>query len=238
VFYDPSLTPTPTFPHSGTLHECPRDARLGAGRPPCSEAARAARPVQNPESMSLYRKYLRVAGLVVGIVSPAAVPSLSAQGGGQARRASVARASEAAAREALIEPARSVLRNLVGRWRVEVRFAGISTARRCLGTRVVAALFDDLRLQWTEELDSSRVKSQGMIGFDSRTGRFYSTAVDSAGTGAELLTGTLDVAEPLIMFSPAAASPGGDFVLRMVDQDHFTWAPLDRGWRAVLTRER
>jgi len=103
---------------------------------------------------------------------------------------------------------------------------------------VVETVFDDLRLQWTEDVDSSQVRSQGTIGFDSRTGRFYSTALYSSGSGAELLTGTLDRAEPLVTFSPAAPAPGaGSFTLRMVDPDHFIWSPLDHGWRALLTRE-
>jgi hypothetical protein len=190
--------------------------------------------------MASYRKYLRVVGLVLGVVSPAFASSrLAAQGGRQARRTAVAPSSESdVAIEARLEPARSMLRHLVGRWRVEVRFAGnFDGAPDASGTRIVEALFDDLRLQWTEALDSLRVKSQGMIGFNSRTGRFYSTAVDSTGSGAELLTGTLDLAEPLITFSPAAATPGPSFALRMVDQDHFIWSPLDRGWRAVLTRQ-
>ncbi len=176
------------------------------------------------------RKHLHIALTSCAIAISTAWAPLSAQGR-QARRAVVATSRAAVAPEVRVEPARSVLRNLVGRWRVEIRFAGnFDGAPDASGTRVVAAMFDDLRLQWTEALDSSRVKSQGMIGFDSRTGQFYSTAVDSAGTGAELLTGTIDVAEPVITF-------GGAFVLRMIDQDHFTWSPLDRGWRAVLTRE-
>jgi len=193
--------------------------------------------------MSLYRKYLRVAGLVVAIVTPAAAPSLAAQGGGQARRSSVAPASAAAARAALIEPARSMLRHLVGRWRVEIRFAGnFDGPPDASGTRVVVPLFDDLRLQWTEELDSSRTRSQGLLGFDPRSGRFYSSMVDSAGSGAEFLSGTLSTLEPLVTFMPI--TPASDqkatqsFAWTMVDQDHFTWAPLDRGWRAVLTREQ
>jgi len=174
------------------------------------------------------RKHLHIALTSCAIaISIAWAPALAAQGR-QARRAV---ATPAVTSEVRVEPARSVLRNLVGRWRVEVRFAGnFDGAPDASGTRVVTTLFDDLRLQWTEALDSSRVKSQGMIGFDARTGQFYSTAVDSTGSGAEMLTGTLDVAEPTITFNAA-------FVLRMVDGDHFTWAPLDRSWRAVLTRE-
>ena len=194
--------------------------------------------------MSLYRKYLRIAGLVVGIVSPAFAASLPAQGGGQARRAVAAPSSDAApARESALEPARSMLRHLVGRWRVEIRFAGnFDGPPDASGTRVVAALFDDLRLQWTEELDSARTRSQGLLGFDSRSGRFYSSTVDSAGSGVEFLTGTLSTLEPLVTFIPIAPASGQkgteSFTWTMVDQDHFTWAPLDRGWRAVLTRER
>jgi hypothetical protein len=191
--------------------------------------------------MFAYRSYLHVATAVCAIVAATAPAStLVAQGGVQARR-SVTAAAPSDARPAgqpALDPARSMLRHLVGRWRVEIRFAGnFDGAPDAAGTRVVQALFDDLRLQWTEALDSARVKSLGMIGFDARTGRFYSTAVDSTGSGAELLTGTLDLAEPLITFSPAAQPTGASFALRMVDSDHFTWAPLDRGWRAVLTRE-
>jgi hypothetical protein len=200
--------------------------------------------------MFTYRSPARVATAVFALViSTAAASPLVAQGGGQARRAVAAApaAEPEATTEIRLEPARSMLRHLVGRWRVEIRFAGnFDGAPDASGTRTVAALFDDLRLQWTEELDSAQSRSQGTIGFDSRSGRFYSTAVYSTGSGAELLGGTLDLAEPLITFSPVAPSPRGadpsrrameSFVLRMVDADHFTWAPLDRGWRAVLTRE-
>lgn len=194
--------------------------------------------------MSAYRKYLRIAGLAFNIVSPAA---LAAQGGGggQARRPVAAPSSETPAAESALEPARSMLRHLVGRWRVEIRFAGnFDGPPDATGTRVVVALYDDLRLQWSEQLDSSRTRSQGLLGFDPRTGRFYSSTVDSAGPGAEFLTGTLSPREPLVTFIPITAAPAStqrameSFSWTMVDEDHFTWAPLDRGWRAVLTRER
>jgi len=187
--------------------------------------------------MFAYRNSVRVAVLVSAIaVSTALASQLRAQGGSQARRPA------AAAAQPSVEPARSILRHLVGRWHVEVRFAGnFDGAPDASGTRVVQTVFDDLGLQWTENVDSSQVRSQGTIGFDARTGRFYSTAVYSGGSGAELLTGTLDRAEPLVTFSPAAPAapaPGaGSFTLRMVDPDHFLWAPLDRSWRALLTRQ-
>lgn len=194
--------------------------------------------------MSTYRKCLRVASIVVSILSPAVAASLSAQGGGQARRSVSAPSSDAApAGESALEPARSMLRHLVGRWRVEIRFAGnFDGPPDASGTRVVAALFDDLRLQWSEQLDSSRTRSQGLLGFDPRSGRFYSTTVDSTGSGAEFLSGTISPREPLVTFvpivPPSSQQAKESFSWTMVDQDHFTWAPLDRGWRAVLTRER
>ena len=190
--------------------------------------------------MFAYRNSVRVAVLVSAIaVSTATASQLRAQGGPQAHRPTAAAAATALPS---LEPARSILRHLVGRWRVEVRFAGnFDGAPDASGTRVVQTMFDDLGLQWTEDVDSSQVRSQGTMGFDARTGRFYSTAVYSSGSGAELLTGTLDRAEPLVTFSPAAPAapaPGaGSFTLRMVDPDHFLWAPLDRSWRALLTRE-
>lgn len=195
--------------------------------------------------MFTYRSHARVATAVFSlVVLTAAGTSLAAQGGGQARRAVAAPAAEPeATTEIRLEPARSMLRHLVGRWRVEVRFAGnFDGPPDASGTRVVAALFDDLRLQWTEQLDSSRTRSQGLLGFDPRSGRFYSSMVDSTGPGAEFLTGTLSPREPLVTFIPIVPASGQktteSFTWTMVDQDHFIWAPLDRGWRAVLTREQ
>src|SRR2546425_11937427 len=131
--------------------------------------------------MFVSRKSVRVAVAVSAIaVSTALASQLSAQGGPQARR-------PAAAPTVLpsLEPARSILRHLVGRWRVEVRFAGnFDGPPDAAATRIVDTLFDNLRLQWTEvEDDSSHLSSQGVIGFDTRTARFYSTAVHS-GAGA------------------------------------------------------
>ena len=67
---------------------------------------------------------LSVLVLVAGVVVLSTAPSLAAQGGGQARRAVAAPPSDAPAGEAAVEPARSMLRHLVGHWRVEIRFAG------------------------------------------------------------------------------------------------------------------
>ncbi len=187
--------------------------------------------------MRAYRSAVYVATFVLAVASlTAGAPTLAAQGG--------AKASSVPVEEARFEPARGLLRSLVGRWRFEIRFAGnFDGAPDASGTRVLEALFDNMHLQWTEEVDHSQIKSQGIIGFDARNGRFYGSSVSSAGSGAEFLTGTMDPAEPLVTFSPVAPSPGPgrtlmeSFTLSMLDPDHFTWAPLDRGWRAVFTRE-
>jgi hypothetical protein len=143
------------------------------------------------------------------------------------------------------QPARSLLHQLVGRWRFATWFAGnFDGSPDASGTRLVDTLYDDLRIQWTEELDSSASRSQGIIGFDTRTGRLYSSAVYSEGTGPELLMGTVSPSEPLVTFAPVvpASNAGqrlmGSFTLTLIDPDHFTWVPLDHGWRAVFTRER
>src|SRR6266487_1999832 len=90
-------------------------------------------------------------------------------------------------------------------------------------------------------IQATSLSAQGVIGFDTRTARFCSTAVHS-GAGAEFLTGTLNLVQPVVTFAPMAPTAGGQasesFRWTMVDSDHFIWAPLDRGWRAVLTRER
>jgi hypothetical protein len=127
----------------------------------------------------------------------------------------------------------------MGTWRFEVRFAGNFTgAPDASGTRVFAVLYDDLRLEWTESLDSSTIGARGIVGFDPRTGEFYSTTINSSGPGIELLAGSMDLSEPLVLFTPSSRSKDASYTLRVIDADHFMWAPLDRGWRAVFTRER
>lgn len=176
----------------------------------------------------------------------AAVPRLMAQGGETLNRA-VEVGRSASPEPAHLQPARGILRNLVGTWRFEVWFAGnFDAAPDASGTRVVAALFDDLRLQWTEQLDHSALQGQGVIGFDPGSDRFFGASVYSAGAAPEFTTGTLDSAAPLITFTPVALSAGTgpgqrlshSSALSVLDQDHFAWVALDRSWRAVFTRQR
>lgn len=212
--------------------------------------------MQNPVGMTTYRTGLHIASLIAGLTTAWAT-TLDAQGGAQQRRSAApaiaatpgdgnAPNAPSATSAVAVELAGGLMKTLMGTWRFEVRFAGNFTgAPDASGTRVFAPLFDDQRLEWTESLDSSTIGARGIVGFDSRTGQFYSTAVHSSGPGIELLTGSMDLAEPLILFTPTARA-GGDanqlrmesFTLRVIDVDHFMWAPADRGWRAVFTRER
>ena len=185
---------------------------------------------------------LSVGLLAIVVVS---TPGLTAQGGGKASRA-IGSTPAAAPPRTHLEPARTILRSLVGTWRFEIRFAGnFDGAPDVSGTRIVRALFDDLRLEWTEALDDSQIRGQGVIGFDSRSDRFFSTSAYSAGSALEFMAGVLDDAEPHIAFSPISlsedASPAQQRIqsseLTLLDQDHFIWVALDRGWRAVFTRQ-
>src|SRR5882762_7224699 len=66
-----------------------------------------------------------------------------------------------------VEPARGLLGSLLGTWRFEIWFAGnFGGAPDASGTRVVKALFDDLRVEWTEQLDHATIAGQGVLGFD------------------------------------------------------------------------
>ncbi len=138
-----------------------------------------------------------------------------------------------------LEPARGILRTLIGTWRFEMWFAGnFDGAPDVSGTRLVTTMFDDLRLlQWTEELDHSPIQTQGLIGFDSQSGRFFSSSVSSAGPAPQFMTGIVDTAEPLITFRQIADSADQAFSLTLLDADHFRAAALDRSWRAVFTRQ-
>jgi hypothetical protein len=190
--------------------------------------------------MTRYRNRLPIAALILASASVLAPTQAAiAQGALHARAREIA--PDAGAEPAL-QPARSVLHQLVGRWRFAIWFAGnFDGPPDATGTRVAAALYDDLRLEWTETHDDSS-HSQGVLGFDSRVGRFYSSAVYSDGSGVQLLTGAPSPAEPLITFTPLPVPlpdrrPMESFTLSVIDPDHFTWVPLDRSWRAVFTRE-
>ncbi len=186
--------------------------------------------------------------VAAGLFTIAAVSAqaLLAQGGEKGNRA-VGGASPAPRESAHLQPARGILRNLVGTWRYETWFAGnFDGAPDASGTRVVKALFDDLRVEWTEQLDHSEMQGQGIIGFDPGSGRFFSASVYSAGSAPEFTTGIVDDAEPRITFTPISlspdASPGQQLMqssaLNVLDQNHFTWVALNRTWRAVFTRQQ
>jgi hypothetical protein len=138
------------------------------------------------------------------------------------------------------QPARGILATLVGTWHFQVRFAGnYGGAPDAAGTRVIKALFDDLRLEWTEVLDQSSLQGRGIVGFDPSSDRFFWSAIYSAGATPELLTGVLDDAQPTIAFRPVAGvDSAAAATLTVVDDDHFTWVAPDRTWRAVFARQR
>jgi hypothetical protein len=186
-----------------------------------------------------------IAAGVLGLVATWAAP-LVGQGGRRATRKGAAIARQAST-ELRLASARSVLHTLVGTWHFEMRFAGnFDGPADVSGTRVVKPLFDDKRLEWTETLDQSHVQGQGVVGYDDQSERFFSSAVSSAGASPELMTGTLDDAEPLITFNPLSLVPDSGaarvsnqaFAVALLDNDHFTTAALDRAWRAVFTRQK
>ncbi len=190
--------------------------------------------------MTRYRNRLPIAALILAGASVLAPTRAAiAQGALETRAREIAPAPAA---EPALQPARSVLHQLLGRWRFAIWFAGnFDGPPDATGTRVATALYDDLRLEWTETHDDSS-HSQGVLGFDPRVSRFYSSAVYSDGSGVQLLTGAPSPAEPLILFTPLPTPqpdrrPMESFTLTVIDPDHFTWVPLDRGWRAVFTRE-
>jgi hypothetical protein len=185
------------------------------------------------------------AGVTVCVLAAAAAfaPGLVAQGAKEANGRGRPSATVAHPTSHL-QPARGMLGDLAGTWRFEIWFAGnFSGTPDVSGLRVLKALFDDLRLEWTEVLDHSQVQGQGLVGFDPSSDRFFSTSVYNVGSAPELLTGILDDAQPSITFYALSISPGaGDSppppssTLAVLDHDHFTWTAQDRGWRAVFTR--
>ncbi len=178
-----------------------------------------------------------VAAAIVALLSGAA-SGLRAQGGQRvARHEQPSAAPDAAAK---LVPARGMLRMLAGTWHFEMRFAGnFDGPADVSGTRVFKQLFDSLRLEWTEQLEHSPMLGQGVVGFDEKSGRFFSSGIYSSGSTPEFMTGTLDDGEPLVTFTPLPFGPEAKaFALNVIDTDHFTVATLDRAWRAVFTRQQ
>jgi len=204
-----------------------------------SDTLTVAQPVQTRQAMRMNAPRLhRTVALALSALALAAIAPLrlAAQGNERLGRATDLVAS-ASAEPSHLEPARGILHTLVGTWRFEIWFAGnYGGAPDASGTRVVKALFDDLRLEWSEQLDHSTI-----AGSD----RFFSSAVYSAGAAPEFLTGTLDAAEPLVTFSSMLPAPpagpgqpvGPASIMTMLDQNHFAWTARDRAWRAMFTRQ-
>jgi len=176
-------------------------------------------------------------------VAAAFAPGLAAQGAKEANGRGRPSATVAGPSSHL-QPARGILGDLVGAWQFQIWFAGnFSGTPDASGIRVMKALFDDLRLEWTEVLDHSQLQGQGLVGFDPSSDRFFSTSVYNVGSAPELLTGIPDDAQPSITFYAISIAPGAGepppppmSTLAMVDHDHFTWMAQDRAWRAVFTR--
>ena len=183
-----------------------------------------------------------IAGCVLAVAA-AFAPGLAAQGAKEANGRGRPSATVAGPSSHL-QPARGILGDLVGAWQFQIWFAGnFSGTPDASGIRVMKALFDDLRLEWTEVLDLSQVQGQGLVGFDPSSDRFFSTSVYNVGSAPELLTGIPDDAQPSITFYAISIAPGAGepppppmSTLAMVDHDHFTWMAQDRAWRAVFTR--
>ena len=178
-----------------------------------------------------------VAAAIVGLLSGAS--GLAAQGRQRVARHEQPSAVEGAGAEAKLVPARGMLRTLAGTWHFEMRFAGnFDGPADVSGTRVFKQLFDSLRLEWTEQLDHSTLLGQGVVGFDEKSGRFFSSGIYSGGSTPEFMTGTLDDGQPLVTFTPLPFGPDAKaFALNVIDTDHFTVATLDHAWRAVFTRQ-
>src|SRR5712691_10019534 len=108
-----------------------------------------------------------VAGCVLAVAA-ACAPGLAAQGAKEANGRGRPSATVAGPSSHL-QPARGILGDLVGTWQFQIWFAGnFSGTPDVSGIRVMKALFDDLRLEWTEVLDHSQVQGQGLVGFDPR----------------------------------------------------------------------
>jgi len=94
------------------------------------------------------------AGVTLCVLAAVAAfaPGLAAQGAKQANGRGRSSAPVAHPTSHL-EPARGMLGDLAGTWRFEIWFAGnFGGAPDVSGIRVLKALFDDLRLEWTEVL--------------------------------------------------------------------------------------
>src|SRR2546429_5719915 len=140
-----------------------------------------------------------VAGCVLAVAA-AFAPGLAAQGAKEANGRGRPSATVAGPSSHL-QPARGILGDLVGTRQFQIWFAGnFSGTPDVSGIRGIKALFDDLRLEWTEVLDLSQVQGQGLLGFDPSSDLSFSTSVYNVGSSPSLITGISDEAQPSITF--------------------------------------
>src|SRR5256712_12856645 len=103
-----------------------------------------------------------VAGCVLAVAA-AFAPGLAAQGAKEANGRGRPSATVAGPSSHL-QPARGILGDLGGSWQIEIWVAGnFSGTPDAPGPPVTKALFGDLRLESTDELDHSPVQGQGLV---------------------------------------------------------------------------
>src|SRR5260370_17066245 len=156
---------------------------------------RALKPGMHPSRTFIH---IALALVATSLITPSR--HLAAQGGPKTSRPAPGSSATTTGQPSLRLP-RSLVQQLVGRWRFAIWFAGnFDGPPDASGTRVADTLYDDLRLQWTEQFDNSASRSQGIMGFDQRTSCFYSSAVYRHRTRPHLLTATLIPPSPLLTF--------------------------------------
>src|SRR2546428_8083976 len=101
--------------------------------------------------------HIALALVATSLIAPA--PQLAAQGGPKTTRPAAATSSTDVEQPSL-QPARSLLRQLVGRWRFATWFAGnFDGPPDATGRRVAPAPYDGLPPEWTQTPDHPRPTS-------------------------------------------------------------------------------
>ncbi len=156
---------------------------------------------------------LFIYGLLLLMIQPPSLGTVSAEGGD--RRA------------------RALLETLPGEWEF--------TLGRRAGVRRIRPLYDGLAVTWSEEFSGTKIRGDGIWGYDPKRDIFFSMGVHNLPGEYGIATGKLDAVADRIVFVPEAPRPDDKLsrsIFQLHHRDRFTYTALipdGSGWKEAWT---
>ena len=119
--------------------------------------------------------------------------------------------------------AAKILAALEGEWRFEL---GGRT-----GTRTVRTVFPRILVSWSERFDDGSTRGEGLLGYDSQKGEFFSSSVHDVPGAYGMMVGRFDPEERAVTYVPLHSGEGEAphrVLFEMKDEDAFSYTMLQQ----------